>query len=304
MSVDDVEFYFQDALRYQGPVYRPGNNDDSDGILEGVEPIPLSQVESYESAMQYASLSPDPALSCNISQEEWTALFKSTIERCSLIRNAFQVVAEGDSYEEVAGEALKKESFEDMMQGGINEDATWSIRLRRYGSVEDEVVTNSSGTQGKKKQQQARYGKNVRSPLTDERNAIMSMADLVQLFRGKVNLANPDCKIYLLEGLKRRRIVSSDGEEANAEGSKILLTRILAVGPKVRCCYMLQTSTVKNCITLCIELGLSLCSSILQDFNLCTKDENMCHHNTVMPYRLLHSMQHSSTTKTFQSFYT
>lgn len=252
MSVDDVEFYFQDALRYQGPVYRPGNNDDSDGILEGVEPIPLSQVESYESAMQYASLSPDPGLSCNISQEEWTALFKSTIERCSLIRNAFQVVAEGDSYEKVAGEALKKESFEDMMQGGINEDATWSIRLRRYGSVEDEVVTNSSGTQGKKKQQQARYGKNVRSPLTDERNAIMSMADLVQLFRGKVNLVNPDCKIYLLEGLKRRRSVSSDGEEANAEGSKILLTRILAVGPKVRCCYKLQSSTVMNYITLCI----------------------------------------------------
>ena len=87
------------------------------------------------------------------------------------------------------------------MEGGINEDATWSIRLRRYRS--NEKGENGTGDSAKDvsilKVQHARFGKNIWSPLRDERNVINSMKELVSLFKGKVDLANPECRIYLLD---------------------------------------------------------------------------------------------------------
>jgi hypothetical protein len=235
--LDDIRFTFQDALKYNGPIYHPPSPLDGDGEsnkqidandieFEG-EPIPLSQVKTYESAMQYVAISlpsPESISSSNIilptayaiDQTTIAGIFQSTIERCALIRTAFQIVAEGNSYEELAMKALDKGSFEDMIEGGNNEDATWRIRLRRY-----------------KSNRHARYGKNVRSPLRDERNAILSMAELVKLFRGKVDLTSPQCSIYLLEGLAPNNMKVEPDRRCDLRNSNIVLTRVVAQGPKV-----------------------------------------------------------------------
>ena len=175
-------------------------------------------------------------------------LFSNTIQRCSLIRTAFQIVSKGTSHKELATKAIDNGSFNDKMTGGVNEDATWSIRLRRYGPVDNNEATttdttadnngsttnNNNSSNKKAKKRQARYGKNVRSPLRDERRAIMEMKELVNLFCGKVDLTNPECRIYLLEGLKPCRLNRNGCDDAEDDGeSKMLLARVIAQGPKV-----------------------------------------------------------------------
>ncbi|KAL7535387.1 hypothetical protein ACHAXR_006450 [Thalassiosira sp. AJA248-18] len=242
--LDNVQFNFQDALTYHGPIFEETNAPETDndgGEYEGCEAIPLAQVGVYESAMQYTTISlPTPVtdeIMSNtdltiIDQSTLSEIFQTTIQRCSLIRTAFQIVSEGESYEDLAMKALDNHSFEDIMEGGVNADATWSIRLRRYGPMEEEDVKTHDTK--KSKRQQARYGKNVRSPLRDERKAIISMAELVDLFRGKVDLANPECRIYLLEGLKPRcDVILLNGQsDSDGNNSKILLARVIAQGPK------------------------------------------------------------------------
>lgn len=232
--LDRIHFRFQDGLAYSGPIY--GDGDSIDDEFEGVEPIPLAQVAAYESAMQFVAISlpsaPErsralPAVDARTLGE----VFQYAIQRCSLIRTAFEIVARGESYEKLASIALENDSFTDMMEGGDRKDATWSIRLRRYGPME---VIGGGGnglnmSNSKQSKRQARYGKNVRSPLRDERKAIMQMAELVKLFQGKVDLTDPECRIYLLEGMKRCTLFDQGDSEKNK-----MLARVIAKGPKVR----------------------------------------------------------------------
>lgn len=210
------EFSFSNALTYVGPV----TSEETD--LDAGEPILASQVDAFESAMQFVSLTPtslaeeDSRNSIN-DFDKVKKVFQRSVERCSLIRNMFEIVAEGDTFEKLVEDALERKSFEDICAGGSNENSTWAIRLRRY-SGDDDVDTSDKFSAGSAPTKQARYGKNARSPLTAEREAIMSMAPMVTLFQGKVNLANPDCKIYLFEGLKG--------------GRQKVLARIIALGPK------------------------------------------------------------------------
>ena len=161
---------------------------------------------------------------------------------------------------------------------GINANATWSIRLRRYGPMElvDAKLQNKKHQQQKQSSsikrppQQARYGKNVRSPLTDERRAILSMAELVKLFRGKVHLEDPMCSIYVLEGLQPIRrgwncsydaidddIVTTieNNNISEMRTSTKFLARVVAKGPKVgredvipccRCFFIAEVQCMMN----------------------------------------------------------
>jgi hypothetical protein len=218
-------------------------------MAHDVEAIPLSQAQAYESAMQYVVISDNndscDRIDCLINRPALlTNLFRSTVERCSLVRRMVRVVAVGDSYEDVANAALKNGSFEDMMENGVNADATWSIRLRRYGSgdyrslgrAESNNIDrinydgDTSVNPNVKRKWKARYGKKVRSSITDESNAILSMSELTKFFQGKVNLVNPDCQLYLLEGLRDSSLRNSGSEEEY----KVLLSRVIANGPKVR----------------------------------------------------------------------
>ena len=171
-----------------------------------------------------------PAQSTSISSSELQQLFQNGVQRCSLIRNAFRIVSEGSSYEELAVRALHNKGFEDLMKDGANELSTWSVRLRKYSAGYEEapgVKENSIG------RLPVRYGKIVRSSMRDERKAIDRMADLVKLFRGEVNLTNPKCKIYLLEGMKQRTGSSRDEDQESSSNKTMLLARVIAVGPKV-----------------------------------------------------------------------
>jgi len=277
----DIQFNFQDALTYQGPTYE---DEESDPEFEGVEPIPFAQVQAYESGMQYVAIilplgvelessssSSSNTIPTMLDQNTLGEIFQNTIQRCSLIRTAFQIVAEGASYEELATVALDNGSFLDIMEGGTNVNATWSIRLRRYGPMEEVGSTGTndddskSNTNTKKKsKRQARYGKNVRSPLRDERKAIFAMEGLVQFFLGRVDLADPECRIYLLEGLKNCDIMldRSDGTGGNGgdvEKGKKLLARVVAKGPKTS----IYRPNTRICITttpLCPIASFTLCN--------------------------------------------
>jgi len=145
----------------------------------------------------------------------------------------------------LAIKAIDYGSFNDIMEGGSNQDATWSIRLRRYGPGEESV--NADGT--KRSTKQARYGKNVRSPLTDERNAIFAMKDMVELFHGRVNLSKPDCKIYLFDGLK----------SATVDDSIKCLARAIGKGPKVSI-YAPKTRICVTTTPLCPIAAFTLCN--------------------------------------------
>lgn len=187
--VGNIHFKFIDALKYRGPVYDSSVHCDATNNYP--EPIPFSQVAAYESAMQYVIISDNNSLCGSISivnqADQWANIIQSTVERCSLIRTMLKVVAEGDSYESVAADALARHAFNDLMSGEHAYD-TWSIRLRRYTSDVkiDDKTKLSSGTK-KNPQYQSRYGKNVRSSIKDEKNAIMSMSNLVKLFQGQLD---------------------------------------------------------------------------------------------------------------------
>eukprot|EP00986_Skeletonema_menzelii_P017614 scaffold20758_cov164-Skeletonema_menzelii.AAC.5 len=241
--VDGIQFDFRDALTYQGPIYHPDtvqNQAENTG-----EPIPESQVAAYESGMQYLTVNFPSVEDVVYTKVTLNQILKYTIQRCSLVRNGFLLVANGNSYEELAMKALNYGSFNDIMEGGSNQDATWSIRLRRYGPGDESVSEDGK----KRSTKQARYGKNVRSPLTDERNAIFAMKDMVELFHGRVNLSKPECKIYLFDGLK----------SATDDGSTKCLARAIAKGPKVSI-YAPKTRICVTTTPLCPIAAFTLCN--------------------------------------------
>jgi hypothetical protein len=246
-SLDGIQFEFRDALTYQGPVFHPDTIQNEE--VGGGEAIPESQVEAFESGMQYLSVR-FPSSSYEYSTHAMTQLLQNTIRRCSLVRNGFLVVAKGNSYDELANIAIDNGSFNDIMKGGSNEDDTWSIRLRRYGPEPD----NNDGK--KRTSRQARYGKNVRSPLSEERKAIFEMKDLVELFHGKVNLSKPDCKIYLFDGLKNEMV--SNSRNSSWEGTKCL-ARAIAKGPKTSV-YAPKTRICVTTTPLCPIAAFTMCN--------------------------------------------
>ncbi len=241
--VDGIQFDFRDALTYQGPIYHPDTVQNQEDEMTG-EPIPESQVAAYESGMQYLKVN-FPNTDDVYTTDVLNQILQYTIQRCSLVRNGFLLVASGNSYEELAAKAVDYGSFNDIMEGGSNQDATWSIRLRRYGPGDE-----SDNEDGKKRStKQARYGKNVRSPLTDERNAIFEMKDMVELFHGRVNLSKPDCKIYLFDGLK----------SAMVDDSTKCLARAIGKGPKVSI-YAPKTRICVTTTPLCPIAAFTLCN--------------------------------------------
>lgn len=247
--IDGIQFDFQDALTYQGPIYHPDTVQNQAGEIG--EPIPETQVAAYESGMQYLKVN-FPSAKGVYPTDALNQLLQYTIQRCSLVRNGFLLIASGSSYEQLATKAMDYGAFDDMMEGGSNQDATWSIRLRQYGP-EDESVDND----GKKRRtKQARYGKNVRSPLSNERNAIFAMKDLVELFHGRVNLSKPDCKIYLFDGLKNA--VSNDSSSDSCECTKFL-ARAIGKGPKVSI-YAPKTRICVTTTPLCPIAAFTLCN--------------------------------------------
>ena len=274
---------------------------------------PRSQIESYESGMQYVTISQAIVATATTTTMTTTAatpsrravspipaledVFEDAIKRCSLVRVAFRIAAASRTYEGLAVGAMRNGSFLDLTTttendgNGDNEDdrgivavppPTWSIRLRRYGIPRnDDNASNNDDDDGQRrpKLRRARFGKNARSPLREERGAILSMANLVRSFGGKVDLANPECGIYILEGLKRppRHAMSSPHDVAEnssngtndvgggdigatneADDGKVL-ARVVARGPKTS----IYGPKTRICITttpLCHVASFVMCN--------------------------------------------
>lgn len=164
--------------------------------------IPEIKLAAYNEAMQYVDISDD---SSDVQPLLPIDTLIATSERCSLIHALYQIVAEGDTYTELASLAISNGGFDDMMVGGIHENDTWCFRARNYGEI--------SGDPKEK-----RYSSRARS-MKLEKEGLNALKPLLIKFGGSVRLDKPDCKIYIFDGL---------------EGGKKVLAKRLTVGPKVR----------------------------------------------------------------------
>lgn len=284
-AAERIQFYFRDALSFSSKSIADENgvgeavDDDDDKNIYNHQP-PSSQIHAYESGMQYVTITDLPSsfeIDDPRSKEATTssskaimpvvertntktaplidAIFKSAIERCSLIRTAYRIVAETNhSYEDLANIAIENNAFNDLMvDTADNEDIeptppTWSIRLRRYG-IRTTIDENSHT------QTTARFGKNVRSSLRHEHQAIFDMKELVQQFTGRVDLMEPMCKIYILDGLQS----FFHHDQQNIATTNKLLTRVVASGPKTS----IYAPKTRLCITrtpLCPIASFTLCN--------------------------------------------
>ena len=155
-------------------------------------------LEAYEGAMQYLHWNEEFLHSesnrdfKNISANQLhnnNELVTQTVRRCSLVRATYQIIGEGESYQEVARSALEQGLLNDMFQGGVNEEDTWKVRLRQYGSTSKE---------GKEKQ----YGKKMRSPMAAEKKAIIGLKDILIKLGGNVDLKDAHCSLYIFDEKK------------------------------------------------------------------------------------------------------
>jgi hypothetical protein len=163
-------------------------------------------IEHFNEAMQYISF---PDVDDDILGEK-TEITRDAIiravARCSLVHAVYEVIALAEDLNDLATMAIEDGGFEDLYKGGPNEHATWCFRARNYVSL-------STSNTGKEK----RYSARARST-TLEKAGLKALTELLIRFGGKVSLLEPDCKIYLFDGL---------------EESQKLLARCIGVGPRV-----------------------------------------------------------------------
>uniref|UniRef100_A0A7S4JCE7 Uncharacterized protein n=1 Tax=Odontella aurita TaxID=265563 RepID=A0A7S4JCE7_9STRA len=179
--------HFEDALAY-----------------DAEEEFSEEQAELFGSALQFVTTTTtttldgdrdgDPSSSSSTTAPLDTDLLVAAAQRTSLVRDVYEVLAEGESYEDLAQQALTNGSLNDVMVGGLHQKHTWRIRLRQYGSYA-------------KSDKSRRVGKKVRSSLRSEKSAILEMKDLLIKFGGNVDLNDPQCSLYVMEGLRGRRKV-------------------------------------------------------------------------------------------------
>lgn len=142
----------------------------------------------FNSAMQYVELDKD----ADPSVLDTAAFIKAT-ERCSLVHAIYKIVAEGESYEDLSDAAMENGGFNDMMIGGQKEKNTWCLRVRDYGNERIEKKAT-------------RYGASSRS-MQLERKALKALKPLLLQFGGRVDLQNPDSKIYVFDGLLGKKVL-------------------------------------------------------------------------------------------------
>ena len=178
------------------------------------EMVDEDEMQAYENAMQYISAldnNTEKNASILLSDED---LIK-TVQRCSLVRSLYEIVAEGETYPELAKNALASGNLNDLMNKGRSSDASWRVRLRQYG--------NTARLERRKQ-----YGRQMKSPVKSEREAIHQMGELFDELTGPVDLNNAEITLYLFEGLLGRQKVLARLLTRGAETS--------VMAPKTRIC--------------------------------------------------------------------
>jgi tRNA G10 N-methylase Trm11 len=146
-------------------------------------------------------------------------------ERCSLIRNVYQIVGQGSTYEELATSTDKNDYLRDLMCKQIS----WSLRytIKKMG-VRDRLSSSN------------------------EKYALTSMWEtLFRKFMGPVDLKHPDCPLFIFRGLQY------NNEEFDS--TKLILAKCILAGPKTS---IIQPNS-RKCITrtpLCPIAAFLLCN--------------------------------------------
>ncbi|OEU15442.1 hypothetical protein FRACYDRAFT_226162 [Fragilariopsis cylindrus CCMP1102] len=172
-------------------------------------------IDHFNEAMQFVSFGDD---SITVSMDD----IIRTVQRCSLVSGLYEIVASSDSLDDLAPRAIENGGFSDLLKGAANEKATWCFRARSYGArpynADDKVQDAKSSKKGRTK----RYSSRTRS-MQIEKDGLKALTSLLIQFGGKVDLVNPDYKIYIFDGL--------EDETSDDDCSKILARRI-ASGPQ------------------------------------------------------------------------
>jgi hypothetical protein len=213
-------------------------------------------IEHFNEAMQYISFGDNPDIQIPLE------IVIKAVERCSLVHALYEIIATGEDVKDLAPRAIEDGGFADMYKGGPNEKATWCFRARNYG----DFATSDAG-------KEKRYSSRARS-VSLEKEGLQALTDLLIRFGGKVDLLQPDCKIYVFDGL---------------EGRRKLLTRRVAVGPKVRKLLSCDVKTFLRC-----PHPTTLCSADIFD---CTRYTDLHHEHSTLPDRFFLTLQRRSDNK-------
>lgn len=186
------------------------------------------------------------------------------IRRSCLVRDVYEIIAIGDTYQDLASNALQRlkgielnmnadsdpSSYSLSLLSQAREDesnVSWCVRSRQYG-LEDSVDIKKA----------TQYGKNKTSSMTREKEVIISMGELLQTFKGPVRLQNPECALYVFEGLKNyNETAATDDTFVNFE--QIILALKMGPNPskktgksKKKSDFQLQASTIAPKTRVCI----------------------------------------------------
>ena len=192
--------HYTNALNYTGNEYMADMN-----------------VQHFNEAMQFVSFSIDEESLSTSSVVSKESVIRA-IERCSLIHAFYEIVASSEKLEDLSELAIQDGGFSDLYEGGANEKSTWSFRARMYSPS---LIEENNSTKGRGK----RYSSRTRS-MKIEKDGLQALKPLLIRFGGRVNLENPECKVYVFDGLE-------DKIDGVPVPQKILARRI-AAGPKVR----------------------------------------------------------------------
>ncbi len=190
-----------------------GRSSPSDISITYTDAIPpVDELDDLYGAMEYICLESGDTNS--ISMHRDSKLCRESIidatRRCSLVRDVYEIITTGNSYQELANNTLAilqqegngnlyRNSTLSRLASDEGVDTSWSMRLRHYDRLKDD--TNST-----------RFGANKKSSMRRERKALSAMKELFQAFSGPVRLKGPDCALYVLEGLYGLPMSSSYSE--------------------------------------------------------------------------------------------
>jgi tRNA G10 N-methylase Trm11 len=189
--------------------------------------LSLHQAGIYNHSLQFISV----AGNCDLQALLTPEIMVNATKRCALVHTLHRVVADGTTYSELIDKSRQAKAFgiNDMFHTNKDEKnnevsfKSWAMFREEYSFGKD---LNSP-----------RFGKgSTRSSESKEKAAITALMPLLQEFRGKVNLKDPECPIYLLEGLR------DDISIAKGDLYKILCIKLASgakhsiIAPKTRIC--------------------------------------------------------------------
>ncbi|CAB9508807.1 tRNA methyltransferase 11 homolog (Saccharomyces cerevisiae) [Seminavis robusta] len=215
----------------------------------GESELPEVKLKAFNSAMQWVTHHGKAGLDGGgpwmISRNDIAV----AASRCALIHTIYEVVAEGQSYSDLAVHAMENGGFEDMMTGGENQEDTWAVRVRHYGGEADSKKERRSGTR-------------TRS-CTMEKEALLALKPMLLKFGGGVDLKDPDCKINVFDGL-----------DGTGSANKVLarkmgtgLPKLFSIAPATRICVTTTPLEPIAACSLCNIAGVSTDQTILDPYS-------------------------------------